>query len=590
MISVIIPVYNGEKYIDNCLRSVLSQKNADFEVILVNDGSTDRTDELCRKWRKKYANLIYFTQNNQGQGSARNYGVTHARGQWLVFLDADDEMCPDAMEAMEKAVSDNLDIVFFEFFQRRKGDMSDHPVKFTEETEDKKQMMRMMSTFLWDKMFRLDFWKQERIDLENMYGEDLKAVYLLMAKCGKFGLIRKPLIRHYEREDNLSSDPKKVMGITESIENTLQEFSERELLAAYQIPLFYMVYRQYLLYQDPKFCDFQQEQLQEIQDRLKGILQKYFGLICDCLKMMEKTELVMIGRTFEQIYEEIKKEREGFGFVFKRTSEYDELERFVTVDGKTVTENTVEGQFYLLDLSHEGRTCRFGTRSQTWQRTRWIALADEFLEKAGRRGNIKGIVIYKGSDCYTQDLMTILGKKAHVETADRTMSLLETVLTGFIQTQEICVENRQIGGKPFWCEGEQYRLQYNEAILHIWLKLKYQNKSFAVFFQRHGYKKIAIYGMGHLGERLLDELNLTDVHVVYGIEKEKKEAGRLKMYSMQEEWPQVDAIVVSVVHLFFVIKYELEQKTDIPVLSLEHILEELLCGEDKHDYIENSST
>lgn len=590
MISVIIPVYNGEKYIDSCLRSVLSQKNVDFEVVLVNDGSTDRTDALCREWRKRYTNLTYFTQSNQGQGSARDYAIAHARGQWLVFLDADDEMCPGALEVMERSVSDNLDIVFYEFFLRRKGDVSDEPVKLPEEAEDKKQLMKVMTTFLWDKMFRLDFWKRERIDLEDMYGEDLKAVYLLMAGCRQFKVIRKPLIRHYEREDNLSSDPKKVMGITGSIENTLQEFSERELLAVYQIPLFYMVYRQYLVYQEPEFCDFEQEQLREIQQRLKEIIQEYFGVICDCLKMMEKTELIMIGRAFEQVYEEIRKEREGFGFVFKCISEYDELERFITVDDKNITENTTKNQFYLMDLSYEGRAYRFGTRSQAWQRTRWITLTDEFLEKAGRRGNIKGIVIYKGSDSCTQGLMTILGKKTHVETVERTMSLLEIVLASFLQTPKICVEKEQAERKPFWCKGEQYRLQYNEAILHLWLKLKYQDRSFSLFFQERGYKKIAIYGMGHLGERLLDELNLTDIHVAYGIEKEKKESGRLKMYSVKEEWPKVDVIVVSVVHLFFEIKYELEQKTDIPVLSLESILEELSREEDKHDYIKKGST
>lgn len=579
MLSVIIPVYNAEKYIDNCLRSVLSQKNADFEVVLVNDGSTDRTDELCLQWCGEYKNLIYLTQENQGQGSARNYAVTHASGQWLVFLDADDEMCPGALEELEKMALSDFDIVFYEFFLRRKSDIVDEYIELSENVKDKKDLIREMTSFLWDKMIRRDFWRQHEIELENNYGEDLKTVYLLSAKCRQFGLLRKPLVRHYERDDNLSSNACKVMQITESIEETIEAFLNGNLLECYRVPLFYMVYRQYLLYQAPAFCDFEPEQLSKIQEKLKQILRKYFGGILTCLEMMKKTELLLVGRNFEKIYRELA----VYAFHVKSVSEYDELERFVITDNKSEAEN----QLYLLDLSGEGRTCLFGTRSWKWQRERWKDLVDEFLYKASRRGKIKGVVICGGINCYTQELVTGFREKIPVSMVEETIPLIEIIQGCFSKPQDICPCDEADQREKFWCKGEQYRLQYNEAVLNAWMKVKFQGKSFDSFFQKYGYKKVAIYGMGYLGERLLDELYQSNVEVVYGIEKDKKESDRLRMYVLQEEWPQVDAIVVSVVHLFFGIKYELEQKTDIPILSLENIIEYLLG--DRHGYIKNGS-
>ena len=94
MISVIIPLYNKEPIIERSLQSVLSQDYDDFEVVVVNDGSTDRSADIVRSINDPRIRLI--EQENGGPSKARNTGTKNARGEWILFLDADDELLPGA--------------------------------------------------------------------------------------------------------------------------------------------------------------------------------------------------------------------------------------------------------------------------------------------------------------------------------------------------------------------------------------------------------------------------------------------------------------------------------------------------------------
>lgn len=89
-ISVIIPVYNAEKYLERCIKSILGQSFSDFELILVNDGSSDRSLEICNGYSSKDSRVLTFSQYNGGASSARNYGIDKAKGEYVCFIDADD--------------------------------------------------------------------------------------------------------------------------------------------------------------------------------------------------------------------------------------------------------------------------------------------------------------------------------------------------------------------------------------------------------------------------------------------------------------------------------------------------------------------
>lgn len=110
-ISVIIPLYNKEAIIERSLQSVLSQNYDDFDVIIVNDGSTDHSMDIVR--RIKDPRIVLIEQENGGPSKARNTGIKNAKGEWIVFLDADDELLPGALKRFGRLIREHTDANFF---------------------------------------------------------------------------------------------------------------------------------------------------------------------------------------------------------------------------------------------------------------------------------------------------------------------------------------------------------------------------------------------------------------------------------------------------------------------------------------------
>jgi len=106
-ISVIIPVYKAERFLAECIDSILSQTFSDFEVILVDDGSPDSSGEICESYAAKYACISVIHQENQGQAAARNHAMATARGEWICFVDSDDLIHPRMLEWLYGAVTEN---------------------------------------------------------------------------------------------------------------------------------------------------------------------------------------------------------------------------------------------------------------------------------------------------------------------------------------------------------------------------------------------------------------------------------------------------------------------------------------------------
>ena len=111
MISVIVPVYNVEEYLEECLESISHQTYADIEVILVNDGSTDGSIEICKQYCQQDPRFHLINQKNQGQSVARNNGVVVSKGEFITFVDSDDIVRVDMLDQLMNYMSDEIDIV-----------------------------------------------------------------------------------------------------------------------------------------------------------------------------------------------------------------------------------------------------------------------------------------------------------------------------------------------------------------------------------------------------------------------------------------------------------------------------------------------
>lgn len=114
-ISIIVPVYNVEKYLEDCLDSLLNQSYRDFEVICINDGSTDNSGKILERYAKQDKRIVVIAQGNQGQSGARNTGLDKARGEYICFVDSDDMLVPNALQILVNAVfDDDVDIVGYD--------------------------------------------------------------------------------------------------------------------------------------------------------------------------------------------------------------------------------------------------------------------------------------------------------------------------------------------------------------------------------------------------------------------------------------------------------------------------------------------
>lgn len=202
-ISVILPVFNEEKYIKQAIESVLSQSLTDFELIVVNDGSTDNTLDIIKQFDDSRIKLI--NQSNQGPGAARNNALKIASGDYLMFLDGDDFYCPDALKAAYGEITGHsADISIYQII-KYDGGFSHNDwfglTNFTQDFENTTFKPEDCKDFLFDisvsaaqKIFRREF--IENIDArfpEGIYFEDMPFFFYTFLKAERISIIKKQL-------------------------------------------------------------------------------------------------------------------------------------------------------------------------------------------------------------------------------------------------------------------------------------------------------------------------------------------------------------------------------------------------------------
>ncbi|WP_294485155.1 glycosyltransferase [uncultured Mailhella sp.] len=211
VISVIIPVYNVEKYIDRCLNSVLNQSFNDIEIICIDDGSTDSSLSILHRYAAKDERIRIFTQRNRGASAARNAGLDAANGQWISFVDSDDEIHPDMYKTL-LAHTGYEDAVYFsaeEFIRdgnNLKNVSSDYfKVKFSGIHVVTIDEISHFSMVVWDKLFLRE--KIESINLrfpEGLCFEDNAFIINFFSLHHKVRFVQKKLYRYFRRTDSIT--------------------------------------------------------------------------------------------------------------------------------------------------------------------------------------------------------------------------------------------------------------------------------------------------------------------------------------------------------------------------------------------------
>lgn len=194
-ISIIIPVYNAEAYLHRCVDSVLSQKFKDFELLLVDDGSVDSSADICDKYAICDERVRVFHKKNGGVSSARNLGLDNARGEWVVFVDADDWVDVDYLANLYSG--DNYDLVAS--YYTAEGWKEWVSVPFKDCIYEKYEMKEFLSLCLLDfiypfgKLFRYSIIKMHnlRFNIDISYGEDTLFIYQFIKYIGSVKTVSK---------------------------------------------------------------------------------------------------------------------------------------------------------------------------------------------------------------------------------------------------------------------------------------------------------------------------------------------------------------------------------------------------------------
>lgn len=234
LFSVIVPVYNVEKYLEECVDSVLNQTFADFELILVDDGSKDKSAEICDAYARKDSRVRVIHKENGGQSTARNEGVKAASGEYAIFLDSDDMFCDSGFFEDVKDVLDNdTDIVLFRYYKYYGDRIDDCGISLANIEEISKiplieELVRRDAFFCscWSKCTRMSILKENGITFDTSLScEDMDWYYNVVAKSKNFKVIDKPYVYYRQRENSVTSAFKKK-SITDYI-FTVNKWDER---------------------------------------------------------------------------------------------------------------------------------------------------------------------------------------------------------------------------------------------------------------------------------------------------------------------------------------------------------------------------
>ena len=246
MISIIIPIYKAESYLHRCIDSILSQTKTDWELLLIDDGSPDKSGDICDEYSKKDQRIKVFHKSNGGVSSARNLGLDHAKGQWITFIDADDYIDSCFCNINEAEINDII-------IKRNYIVDIDNSIKETKQF-DTPSFIANMEEFLsqnlyatifrnpWGKFFKSNIIKNIRFPLGQRIGEDTAFMFTVLSKTKKIVFNNEG--GYYWQKGEIPDSLKYKLSYKESIQfnNNLYKRYEQINISCPRLERFLMVY------------------------------------------------------------------------------------------------------------------------------------------------------------------------------------------------------------------------------------------------------------------------------------------------------------------------------------------------------------
>lgn len=236
MVSVVVPVYNVEPYLEKCLDSLVNQTYKNYEVLLIDDGSTDSSGKICDDYVKKYPCLRVFHKENGGVSDARNYAVPYIRGSYVAYVDADDYVEPDyVLEMVEIASNDEADMIISAIQREhldgtiiKKKKYTNEKKIFTPERALEMMCYDKLGVYIWGKLISLKIVTRFLFPKEIAFGEDMAVMYQMIGSCSRIVFLDVPLY-HYVKRDGSALNRgwfNPVMDIMETSKHLMNYITE----------------------------------------------------------------------------------------------------------------------------------------------------------------------------------------------------------------------------------------------------------------------------------------------------------------------------------------------------------------------------
>lgn len=277
--SIIVPVYNAEKYIDRLLTSIENQTFKDYELIIVNDGSTDNSLNILQKYKQEYNNLTIYSKNNEGPGIARKFGFEKATGELLFFIDSDDYLKEsNVLERIDKLYSENnFDVLFFDFISIRGNKISQKNLFLNKKyTCGKHEINELEETIiegaLWGKIIKRNYLKSEDFYNSNNF-EDYYTTYRFLENCSNFYYTDD--VFYVADKNNVTSLTKKmnVSKISDAIDVIFKIYEKSTLKKSISLlALHYYIYGYWIL---SKVNDGDKSKIVQKLESLRSIIPKH---------------------------------------------------------------------------------------------------------------------------------------------------------------------------------------------------------------------------------------------------------------------------------------------------------------------------
>ena len=233
-VSIVVPVYNAELYLVECIESLLNQTYSNLEIILINDGSKDKSAEICKEFEKKDNRIVYYEQKNSGVSKTRNKGIELATGELLMFVDSDDHLDLNAIEEVVKNHQSRKLICFG--YNMMYKDHIDNVSNNTQKNNLKKNSIvlnQSVKGYIWNKAFETHIIKKHKIlfDPNINFCEDLLFVTKYIEYCDEIKYIPNIYYNYRIRKSSVTGNfcTKKNISALKAYEIVIEEFLADEL-------------------------------------------------------------------------------------------------------------------------------------------------------------------------------------------------------------------------------------------------------------------------------------------------------------------------------------------------------------------------